>query len=414
MNRLFKILTVGILAIITAFTCFGCAQTPSGDGETGLFYKKITDGYMITKYVSDGKTTSLNIGTELAEISSELGNGTKLVINKNAFKGCSDLETLIVPETVTEIKEGAFAGMIGLKELVVPFIGRTANSDVEYENSSAEDKSVGSARTIAHFFTGATKYTGGVEVAVNYNATAESSVPFIIPMALRTITIKNSSTEGFSVPMYAFNGLAKSITVNFDGKLTAIGEGAFANTNISSFTVPATVTKIYKNAFANTAKLETISFASATALTEIGEGAFQGSAIKEVVLPANLTKIGGGAFMNSKLEKITLSAGLTDIGNNAFYKCSELTSVYTDGIASASLTLGVYAFSDCVALEYFGVSTSEEANLIDLAVCKEIGSQAFDKLGEEEEEFKYANEPSGFTENDIKNIFGTTKVSKKA
>ena len=83
MNRLFKILTVALLAIITAFTCFGCTDSSKGDSETGLKYKKVDNGYIVSKFVDDGRDT-IDLGTELAEIKNELGNGTRLIIAKNS------------------------------------------------------------------------------------------------------------------------------------------------------------------------------------------------------------------------------------------------------------------------------------------------------------------------------------------
>ena len=408
MNRLFKILTVALLAIITAFTCFGCTDSSKGDGETGLKYKKVDNGYIVSKFVDDGRDI-IDLGVELAEIKDELGNGTRLIIAKNAFKG-TKIKSLTIPDTVTEIKAGAFAGMSKLETLVVPFIGRTANASLEYQPDASEDKSANSARTFAHFFTDES-FTGSVALTINYNETEESAVSFHVSIKLRNVIIQNSATEGFIVPMYAFNGCAKEFNYSFVGNLTAIGEGAFANSNTRNFTVPNTVEKIYKNAFANTKKLENLNLASATALTEIGEGAFNSSGVKNVVLPANLSVLGESAFAKSKVEEITLSENLTKIGNSAFYKCENLKNVYTDNLLG-EIEIGTYAFANCSAFEYFGKSTAKVANTIDLTDCKAICSQAFDALGEEDEEYSYVN--NGLNESQLKDVFGNTKLKQSS
>ena len=85
-------------------------------------------------------------------------------------------------------------------------------------------------------------------------------------------------------------------------------------------------------------------------VTEIYEKAFKdNTTIKEVVLSANISKIGDSAFEGCKnLEKVTLHDGLVTIGNKAFYNCTSLKSIKTPATLQ---TIGNYAFQNCTSLK---------------------------------------------------------------
>ena len=93
--------------------------------------------------------------------------------------------------------------------------------------------------------------------------------------------------------------------------------------------MPASLTSIGINAFANCSSLATVTFAEGSQLESIGGYAFQScSNLTEITLPASVTSIGIGAFRGcSGLTEITLPASLKSIGDSAFQSCSNLTTV---------------------------------------------------------------------------------------
>ncbi len=402
MNKFIKIMTVALLAVVTALTCFACANTNNDKDDPGLYYKKVSDGYLVYKYVDDGETEELNIATALGDIEDELATGEKLVIRSNIFKGNNTLKKIIVPDTVTEIQVGAFAGITNLEELVVPFIGKTANGLVEFSPETAEDLSVGSERTLAHFF-GSDSFTGSTAITVKHGSAEGNSSTVYVPLKFNKISIVNDYAE-YSVPMYAMNGVSKLIDISFDCNLVAIGEYAFANVvQLESFVIPDTVTKIYKGAFSGNARLKTVTFGAG--LVEIGESAFENSAVKNVALSSSVEKIGDKAFKNAKVETVTFGAGLKTVGTEAFYGCDKLTVV--DPATATGVALGNYVFSDCISLVKVGATD----NQIDLACFASIGSQAFGYLGEEDEDLTYTVvNASAFTES-LANIFFGSKIN---
>jgi hypothetical protein len=71
-------------------------------------------------------------------------------------------------------------------------------------------------------------------------------------------------------------------------------------------------------------------------------------AVRSIVFPSHVTKIGTGAFDGSTaLESVVLPAGCQDIGARAFYGCTSLGSI---AIPSSMRTIGEYAFCGCTSL----------------------------------------------------------------
>ncbi|MDR2693274.1 MAG: leucine-rich repeat protein [Chitinispirillales bacterium] len=80
--------------------------------------------------------------------------------------------------------------------------------------------------------------------------------------------------------------------------VTAIGDGAFANSGLTGITIPNSVTSIGSRAFAN-------------------------NSIGSVTIPNSVTFIGDNAFAYSQLTKLTiLNSRYTSIGNGAFSGCN--------------------------------------------------------------------------------------------
>ncbi|MDE6017547.1 MAG: leucine-rich repeat protein, partial [Muribaculaceae bacterium] len=112
-----------------------------------------------------------------------------------------------------------------------------------------------------------------------------------------------------------------SVEFNSRSKMEYIGDYAFANTNISSITLPETM----KN---------------------IGDYAFEETGLTSIDIPKSIKSIGDYAFFNTtKLHEIKLQEGLESIGAYSFAaekgRSIELTPIY---MPSSVQTVGMYAF----------------------------------------------------------------------
>ena len=107
----------------------------------------------------------------------------------------------------------------------------------------------------------------------------------------------------------AFEGNQSIKQITLEADITSIGKRAFFDNRFTSFTIPATVERIDADAFLYCASMETLTFAG-DKVTELPSGVFRNCyALEEVSLPASITKIGKYAFAgSSKLNLITINS----------------------------------------------------------------------------------------------------------
>lgn len=87
------------------------------------------------------------------------------------------------------------------------------------------------------------------------------------------------------------------------------GTGAFARKNITSVTIPDSITEIGQNTFNNCSMLKEVLISENSSLSFIGNNAFSGnSSLKSIYIPKGVTRIGDSAFNNcGALDNITVA-----------------------------------------------------------------------------------------------------------
>jgi len=124
--------------------------------------------------------------------------------------------------------------------------------------------------------------------------------------------------------------------------VTAIGEKAFLNEiYVTGLTIPSGVTTIESMAFDKVGGSESVTGFTLTlneGLVTIGDFAFAACKnLTSVTIPNTVTSIGNGAFEScNKLTTIVIGSGVTNIGNGAFVKSSGATP--TDSITILATT----------------------------------------------------------------------------
>jgi hypothetical protein len=147
-----------------------------------------------------------------------------------------------------------------------------------------------------------------------------------------------TNADGTSVTITGYTNTVPSalvIPTNINGlTITAIGGGAFAGiTDLTSVTIPSTVTMIGENAFADGGL---ISITIPYGVTNIGFGAFLGcESLTHAIIPESVTTIGQAAFGDTGLISVSIPGSVTELGNGAFSDNESLTNVIIEpGITS--------------------------------------------------------------------------------
>lgn len=161
--------------------------------------------------------------------------------------------------------------------------------------------------------------------------------------------------------------------------VTEIGYRAFYNTEITSVTIPNSVTSIEQDTFSNCTSLTRVvipdsvtsigilafnkcssltSIGIPDSVTSIGDSAFSGcTSLTGIVIPDSVTIIGEWAFANcTLLTNIEIPDSVTSIGNYVFYKCTGLTNIV---IPDSVTSIGWYAFENCDNLTIYCEATSK-------------------------------------------------------
>ena len=258
-------------------------------------------------------------------------------IGKDAFSGNKQLTKLILPSTLKTIGEGAFSNT-GLKEIVFPATMKTIPYGI-LDNTQVEKIVL----------------SEGVEEIGDY-AFANNKLlkSVVLPSTLKKIgrgAFKNSNLESVILPSgleeiaeeaFSYNKLS---AVTLPTHLKTLGDSAFSNNNLKEVTLPSHL-EVLGTAFIDNSELNKITFSEG--LKEIrGDhyrelSTFSGTAIKSLVLPKSLEKIGDCAFYDLKgLAEISIPENVTSIGNEAFYNTG-LTSI---DLPANLKTIGRFAFS---------------------------------------------------------------------
>ena len=155
--------------------------------------------------------------------------------------------------------------------------------------------------------------------------------------------------DGVEIAKYNGKNTEVEIPASYnDMPVRCIGDYAFYECeNLTSITIPDSVTSIEQGAFSLCSKLESVTIPNS--VVSLGSYAFYGCrSLTSVSLPDNITSIDEFMFYDcSSLTSIVIPDGVTSIGDYAFSDCSRLTSVT---IPDSVTHIWVGAFSNCESM----------------------------------------------------------------
>ena len=273
--------------------------------------------------------TDFVFGEEVEHIPAYLCNNLRL------------LNTIVIPNSVTTIGNGAFAWCRGLTTVTIGNSVTTIGYRVFASCTGLTEVSIpNSITTIGEkAFNGC---TGLTEITIPNSVTDIGNLAFAGCTGLTEVSIPNSVT---SIGSSAFSNCRGLKTVTIGNSVTTIGNWAFAScTGLTEVSIPNSVTNIGSSAFEDCTELKTVTIGNS--VTTIGDGAFYScTGLTEVSIPNSVTTIGDGAFDScTGLTKVTIPNSVTIIANNAFNGCAQMESVT---IGEKVESIGESAFARC-------------------------------------------------------------------
>ena len=267
---------------------------------------------------------------------------TLTTIGKSMFTASKQLKYVIIPNGVTAIEDEAFNGCRALTSIEIPASVQTIGMGA-FWNSPLETVTFGKDSQL--------------EVIKDIFSSECCITSIVIPANVKMIEAR------------AFKGCSSLKTVTFEkgSQLKTIGgnynnpnyNGAFSDcTALTSIEIPASVETIEKVAFSGCSKLATVTFEKGSQLKSIGGGKSLGAfmdctALTSIEIPASVETIEAAAFSGcSSLKTVIFEKGsnLKTIGKAAFYGFFGKCPITSIEIPASVETIEQEAFKGCSKL----------------------------------------------------------------
>ncbi len=331
-----------------------CINRTTYDPQTGIL--TIPPGYTEIKDLRVAGVKIVNIPASITCIGEFAFSGCESLTHVNiepnsklktigfdAFRECTALEKINLPEGLKEIDEDAFANCTSLTSISIP----------------------SNVNTIGQFAFG------------NCTSLREIFLPNQIGEIANWTFYGCSSLENINIPdcvkrigMSAFSGCTSLKTIALPKELREIdGEAFYICTSLTSIDIPSNVNTIGSFAFGRCTSLKEISLSKQ--IKEIDSGTFEEcSSLENINIPDCVRRIGMSAFSDcTSLKTIALPKELREIGEFAFSRCSLITDI---DMPDTVLEIAACVFSGCTSLKK--VHLSENLQKIPYGTFRECSS----------------------------------------
>ena len=312
---------------------------------------------------------SVNIPAKVKTIESDAFYNcglTELVIPEEVqtidnYAFCNNpLKKLTLPSTITSIGSGAFLNNYSLQSITCnattpPSLGENAFNHNISTTVKVPLSSIAAYRQ-AEGWKNFTNYYGGEVIAdgITYRIDENDAMVAAAEATLTEANIPSSvEFEGNQYPVIkindeVFSGNTNLTSVTLPESLTTLGDRAFYTCkSLKTIKIPSGVTAIPDCCFNHCLSLESVTIPEG--VTTIGDGAFFGCNLKELTLPSTVTMIEIGAFLsNNRCQSITCNATTPpNLGENVFgYNASTTVKVPLQSIAAYRQAVGWKNFAN--------------------------------------------------------------------
>ena len=281
-------------------------------------------------------------------------------IGDRAFCGCSSLKYISILKSVIGLNGNPFAEWKGKLECLSPnfvyeddiLFNKDKSRIISFRNQNIESYVIPSSVTCIGDRAFSCCHSLS-EIVIPSSVTSIGKCAFSSCDSLSEIVIPSSVT---SIGIGAFFRCHSLSEIAIPSSVTSIGDYAFSSCDsLSEIDIPSSVTSIGKGAFSFCRSLSEIVIPSS--VTSIGKGAFSFCrSLSEIVIPSSVTSIGIGAFSScDSLSEIVIPSSVTSIGDRVFSSCRSLSEIV---IPSSVTSIGDRAFCGCSSLKYISILKS--------------------------------------------------------
>ena len=287
-------------------------------------------------------------------------------IGRCAFLNCVSLEKLTLPKTVKALNDGSFSGCSSL--VSVSFTENSKGGFYTSIGDSAFENCIGLEN-----------------ISFSKNINSLGSNAFSNCSSLVSVILDDNITQ---IQNSTFRNCSALESISLPSKLQSLGARFIAGTQVSSLTIPASLTTCnidydrnydYYGPLGGADNLTELILESGMETIPANLArveSYSGTHLKSVSIPGTVTSIGSYAFSNClSLPSVSLPDSVTSISDNAFSGCKKLSSVHW---SEKLQTIGRSAFLNCVSLEEITFpKTVKTLNSSSFAGCSSLVSVSF-------------------------------------
>ena len=256
-------------------------------------------------------------------------------IASQTFYGCKSLSTIVIPNDVTEIGASAFNGCTNLSAITilgnVSKVGQNAFKNTAWLNSQKGLVYVGA---IAYKYCGS--MTEGTSIDIKEGTIGISPQCFEQCLKLAAVNLPSSMK---TIGSRAFWNCRSLASINIPNNVSSIGSGAFGYcTSLKSINIPNTVTTIESETFYCCSNLESLSIPGSVTDIVLTNAFYGCNSLSSISVDASNTIYDSRNNCNAIIESKTntlvygcnstiIPEGVTKIGSNAFLSAVGMTEI---------------------------------------------------------------------------------------
>ena len=344
-----KRITVSVLFVLLIIGIF-----PTGTFET----KAITTSgiYENLKYhLYDYKEIQIRECMSDAEeiiIPNKINGHPVTSIGNNAFRDCTHIKRIVIPDSVTIIGYGAFGGCTKLTSITIGSGVKTISRsfygcdnlervditniaswcNIEFSSSFDDSNPLSKAKHL---------YLNGVEVTdliIPEDVSIISDIAFLNCESIVGLTLH----DNIEIGQNSFSGCSIKKLNFLEGTKTIDSGMVLCKDVLTEINIPNTVMTIESDALSNCTSLESIVVGANNPIYHSSGNCLIETNSKTLIL-------------GCKNSVIPIDCSITSIGDYAFYNCTGLTSVI---IPDSVTSIGRYAFKSCTGLRSITIGNS--------------------------------------------------------